>query len=497
MAPSKNGYTFTPPSQLVPITGSNVSGVNFTAQSTNTAAVLGIDANISKDQGTPSKTVTTGAFSTAFSNEVLIAFVSSDTVSGSNVTVTGIAGGGLVWAPVSRTNVQSGTAEVWRAFAPNPLSQVAVTATLSQTVASSMTILSFTGADTTGTNGSGAIGAIGNANASKAAPSASLVTTRSGSWVFGVGNDWDNAIARTVGSGQTMVHQNLSAVGDTYWVQRQNTSTPPAGTTVTINDTAPTTDRFNLTIVEILPSLTGGGGGGNPNPPVVNMTSPAPNGVYANKVTVAANASSSGSIVSAVQFLLDGNNFGSQITSPPYQIIWDTTTAAAGPHTLAATAFNTAGLMTTSTPITVSVDNSNNPAVVGSWSPVVALPAVAVNLVLLKTNKILFYQDGSSPTVWDYSNNNFHASARTGGSVLLRSDSPCGRKNSGCRWLRRWRKFDWYPQCRDIRPNQQRLDNDSEDDVFPLVSDGNHIVGRPSYRDGRVADHRTYERGNS
>jgi len=49
-------------------------------------------------------------------------------------------------------------------------------------------------------------------------PAASLLTTRAGSLVLGVGNDWDNAIARTVGTGQVLVHQDLASVGDTYWV---------------------------------------------------------------------------------------------------------------------------------------------------------------------------------------------------------------------------------------------------------------------------------------
>jgi len=117
-----------------------------------------------------------------------------------------------------------------------------------------MTVMSFTGVDPSGTNGSGAIGATGTANASSGAPTASLVTTRNNSWVFGVGNDFDNAIARTPGSGQSLVHQFLAPIGDTYWVQMQNAPTPARGTTVTINDTAPTTDRYNLTICEILPA---------------------------------------------------------------------------------------------------------------------------------------------------------------------------------------------------------------------------------------------------
>ena len=58
-------------------------------------------------------------------------------------------------------------------------------------------------------------------------------------------------MARTAGTGQTIVDQYLPSVGDTYWVQRQNTTTASAGTPVTINDTAPTTDKWDLAVVEI------------------------------------------------------------------------------------------------------------------------------------------------------------------------------------------------------------------------------------------------------
>ena len=106
----------------------------------------------------------------------------------------------------------------------------------------------------TSTGGSGAIGATGTGNSAKGAPTASLTTTRNNSWVIGVGNDYDTATARTVPSGQTMVHQYLSGTGDTFWVQRQTSTTPTAGTVVTINDTAPTGDRFNLSLCEVLPA---------------------------------------------------------------------------------------------------------------------------------------------------------------------------------------------------------------------------------------------------
>jgi hypothetical protein len=50
------------------------------------------------------------------------------------------------------------------------------------------------------------------------------------------------------------VHQFLStATQDTLWVQRQNATVQPAGTLVTLNDTAPTNHRWNLSVVEVLP----------------------------------------------------------------------------------------------------------------------------------------------------------------------------------------------------------------------------------------------------
>jgi len=210
-----------------------------------------IDAVKSVNRSNNATTLVSGAFSTTAANELLLALISGDYLGGTNTSVTGISGAGLTWVLVQRTNVQSGTAEIWRAFAPTTLTSVSVTATLSQPTAGSMTIVSFKNVDTTGTNGSGAVGATASTNSSGGPPSATLVTTRNNSWVFGVGTDFDNAIARTLGPSQTIVNQYLATIGDTYWVQRTTTSIAASGTSVTINDTAPTGDRYNLSICEI------------------------------------------------------------------------------------------------------------------------------------------------------------------------------------------------------------------------------------------------------
>jgi hypothetical protein len=47
--------------------------------------------------------------------------------------------------------------EIRRAFAPAILTNVSVTATLSRSVASSLTVVSFTGVDASGVNGAGAV----------------------------------------------------------------------------------------------------------------------------------------------------------------------------------------------------------------------------------------------------------------------------------------------------------------------------------------------------
>jgi FtsP/CotA-like multicopper oxidase with cupredoxin domain len=228
--------------------------VTLSGNGTSVASGLAIDVTASRDVNTAGAAITTPSFTTRAANELLLAFVSADApAAGTNTRVTGVTntGGSLIWVLVQRTNVQRGTAEIWRTFAPTARTAT-VTATFNQSAgARSITVVTFTGTDTTGASGAGAIGAFGGSNAAAGAPTASLVTTRANSWVFGVGTDWDNAIPRTLGPSQTMVHQDLSATGDTYWVQRQTSTTPLAGTSVTINDTAPTGDRYNLSIVEV------------------------------------------------------------------------------------------------------------------------------------------------------------------------------------------------------------------------------------------------------
>ena len=124
------------------------------------------------------------------------------------------------------------------------LSNVTVRSTQSKTgFIQSLTVVAFA-------NSSGA-GASALASAATGGPSVSLVTTRPGSYIFAVGNDWDKAAARTPAAGQSIVHQYLAAAGDTFWVQNTLNPVAGAGSTVQMSDTAPTADRWNYACVEI------------------------------------------------------------------------------------------------------------------------------------------------------------------------------------------------------------------------------------------------------
>ncbi|HJV98506.1 MAG TPA: galactose oxidase-like domain-containing protein [Arthrobacter sp.] len=239
-------YTYTVTAQDA---AGNVSGDSNTAIASAAAGpkTVTVDRIVTRHQGTNSSTVAVTGLTTTANNELLLAFISSDGPSGGGTaSIRSVAGAGLTWSLRQRANTQAGTAEIWQAVAPVPLTNVTVTATQnSGTWQSSMSVVAFLNADP-------ANGAVAGAGAASGAPTASLTTTRAGSWVWGVGTDWMSPTARTVGPNQTLVDQFLAPAGDTYWLQRQNAATAATGTLVTINDTAPTNDMWNLAVIEVL-----------------------------------------------------------------------------------------------------------------------------------------------------------------------------------------------------------------------------------------------------
>src|SRR6185436_11858054 len=144
--------------------------------------------------------------------------------------------------------------------------------------------------------------------------------TRNNSWVFGVAADTNSGTARTLGTSQTMVHEFASTgLTDTYWVQRRTSTTPTSGTSVTINVTAPTAERYNLTIVEVLPLVS--------NVPTVTLTAPSDGATLSGNATISATATAAIGSIAGVQFFVDGDDVGAEDTVSPYSISWNTATA--------------------------------------------------------------------------------------------------------------------------------------------------------------------------
>src|SRR5262249_39281530 len=199
-----------------------------------------IDPKVSAfgSRGTAPATVSTTATS-----DQRVAFVSGDKPgAGSGQTAT-VSGGGLNWTLVQRTNQQPGTAEIWKARATTVLTNAAISAQLSQAANVELTVIAFGNA--------GGVGAVGSGSGGRGGPVATWTTPAANSWVFGVGFDWTGSVVRTVGANQVLQDQVLQP-GGTFWTQSQALPTPAAGTAVSINDAAPTTDVWDLSTVEVL-----------------------------------------------------------------------------------------------------------------------------------------------------------------------------------------------------------------------------------------------------
>jgi len=97
---------------------------------------------------------------------------------------------------------------------------------------------------------------------------------------------------------------------------------------------------------------------GDHEPPEVSITKPSSSEVVSGIISISANSFDNVS-VAGVQFKLDGSAIGTEDTTPPYSISWDTTTTSDGNHTLTATARDTKGNQTTSIEVSITVNNDS------------------------------------------------------------------------------------------------------------------------------------------
>jgi methionine-rich copper-binding protein CopC len=94
----------------------------------------------------------------------------------------------------------------------------------------------------------------------------------------------------------------------------------------------------------------------NTTPPTVNILNPGNSAVHGTIVPWAVAADNLG--ITSVQFQLNGVNVGPQLTAGPYRFAWNSTTVADGTYTLTAVATDVSGITTTSSPVSVTVDNT-------------------------------------------------------------------------------------------------------------------------------------------
>jgi hypothetical protein len=91
---------------------------------------------------------------------------------------------------------------------------------------------------------------------------------------------------------------------------------------------------------------------------IVTITSPTSGSTVSGSTTVSASVSVVGLLVGGVRFTLDGAALGSEDTSAPYAVSWNTTATGNGSHTLRAIARDALGLTYQSQPVTVTVSNA-------------------------------------------------------------------------------------------------------------------------------------------
>ena len=114
-----------------------------------------------------------------------------------------------------------------------------------------------------------------------------------------------------------------------------------------------------LTPAQVQSDMTTPVGGPAVGSPQVLIDFPASGAQVGGIVNVTADASDDTGVAS-VQFYIDGVATGSQDTTDPYALAWDTRTVSNGAHTLTALATDVDGHTTLSAPVTVNVANGSN-----------------------------------------------------------------------------------------------------------------------------------------
>src|SRR3989344_1456084 len=212
------------------------------------------------------------------------------------------------------------------------------------------------------------------------------VTLTSGSSFTSLTIDTNNALSVEVGTGESVTLQLGSP--------RQFSNDKDVKTTCESSSSNITLPAGKTYAVSIGATCTGGGGGGvtpasapsgggvttssDTMAPTVSMTEPSNGATVSGIVNISATASDDMG-VSGVQFKVDGVDVGSEDTSSPYSISWNTATVDDGLRVLTAVARDAAGNKTTSGSVTATVDNVAGPAPTPTQIPALPLPTTELD----------------------------------------------------------------------------------------------------------------------
>jgi len=251
-----------------------------------------------------------------------------------------------------------------------------------------------------------------------------------------------------LGASVTITGVNLGATQGTSTVRFNGTSATPTGWNATSLvvpvPAAATTGNVVVTV---------GGAASNglaftvladTSAPVVTITAPASNATVSATIALTATATDADSLISFVQFLVDGLNTGARLTIAPYSILFDTSTLPNGNHALTAVAQDPAGNQGTSAALAFTISN-------GTGSSIGPLKQSTINsryLVSPAGNAVFLsgshtwndFQDtntNSSPAAQDFNSYvDFLKSNGQNVTILWHKDLPeyCGWNVSGSTW---------------------------------------------------------------
>lgn len=132
-----------------------------------------------------------------------------------------------------------------------------------------------------------------------------------------------------------------------HWYWQMNGTTGDGGT-IYVDD---------ISVDDIYNSIYSGGGGDTTPPTNVTLTAPSAGATVSGTVTISGTCTDETSI-RGVQFKRGTTNIGSEDTSSPYSVSWDTTSVSNGAYSLTAVCTDNGGNSTTSAARSVTVSNS-------------------------------------------------------------------------------------------------------------------------------------------